>query len=210
MTKHIFWLSSYPKSGNTLLRAIITSLFFSKDGVFDFKMLKHTSQFEMRSRLNIIKNINENDFLKVDDLKILSKYWKVLQSKENLNINNGFGFLKSHSSLVSIFNNWFTSEDITAGYIYIIRDPRDVAISWSKHSGLSLDNSIDFMINFKSCIEWARTDSYLPKEIMPKSYLGSWNEHILSWTENKFNVPKLIIKYEDLVYNKEKEIKKIV
>ena len=55
MSKHIFWISSYPKSGNTLVRAIITSLFFSKDGKFQFKLLKHTTQFETRNRLNLIK-----------------------------------------------------------------------------------------------------------------------------------------------------------
>ena len=142
MSKHIFWIASYPKSGNTLLRAIISSLFFSKDGYFDFKILKHTTQFEMRKRLDVINEINKNDFLKIGDLKILSKYWQLLQSKKNLNINKGFGFVKSHSNLVSLFNNWFTTPELTAGYIYVIRDPRDIAISWSKHSGLTLDKSI--------------------------------------------------------------------
>ena len=40
MTKHIFWLASYPKSGNTLLRAILSSLFFTENGVFNFKLLE--------------------------------------------------------------------------------------------------------------------------------------------------------------------------
>ena len=210
MSKHIFWIASYPKSGNTLLRAIISSLFFSKDGYFDFKILKHTTQFEMRKRLDVINEINKNDFLKIGDLKILSKYWQLLQSKKNLNINKGFGFVKSHSSLVSLFNNWFTTPELTAGYIYIIRDPRDVAISWSKHSGLTLDKSIDFMIDYKSCIEWSRSNSILPENIIPKTYLGSWNEHVLAWTENNFKVPHLILKYEDLVYKKEESINNII
>jgi hypothetical protein len=210
MSKHIFWISSYPKSGNTLFRAIISSLFFSEDGLFDLSMLKHTSQFEMRRRLDIIKNKNNSDFLKVGDLKILSKYWQFLQSKENLKIKNGFGFIKSHSCLISMFNNWFTTEELTAGFVYIVRDPRDVAISWSKHSGLSIDDSIDFMLSYKSCIEWAKTKSELPEDILPKSYLGSWSDHVLSWTENKLNVPRLIFKYEDLVYKKEESLRKII
>ena len=210
MSKHIFWISSYPKSGNTLFRAIISSLFFSDNGLFDLSMLKHTSQFEMRRRLNIIKDINKDDFLKTGDLKILSKYWQFLQSKENLKIKNGFGFIKSHSCLVSMFNNWFTTEELTAGFVYIVRDPRDVAISWSKHSGLSIDDSIDFMLSYKSCIEWAKTKSELPEHILPKTYIGSWNDHLLSWTENNFNVPKLIFKYENLVYKKEESLRKII
>ena len=210
MSKHIFWIASYPKSGNTLLRAIISSLFFSKDGYFDFKILKHTTQFEMRKRLDVINEINKNDFLKIGDLKILSKYWQLLQSKKNLNINKGFGFVKSHSNLVSLFNNWFTTPELTAGYIYVIRDPRDIAISWSKHSGLTLDKSIDFMIDYKSCIEWSRSNSILPENIIPKTYLGSWDEHVLAWTENNFQVPHLILKYEDLVYKKEESINNII
>ena len=210
MIKNIFWIASYPKSGNTLLRAILSCLFFSEDGCFDLNMLKHTSQFEMRKRLDIIRKLNKDDFNKLDQLKILSKYWLLLQSKENLKIKDRFGFFKSHSSLIAMFNNWFTTQELTAGYIYILRDPRDIAISWSKHSGLSIDQSIDFMLDFKSCIEWARTESKLPNTILPKTYIGSWNDHVLSWTENNFNVPKLFLKYEDLVYDKEKSIRKII
>ena len=210
MSKHIFWIASYPKSGNTLLRAIISSLFFSEDGYFDFKILKHTTQFEMRKRLDVINEINKNDFLKIGDLKVLSKYWQLLQSKKNLNINKGFGFVKSHSNLVSLFNNWFTTPELTAGYFYVIRDPRDIAISWSKHSGLTLDKSIDFMIDYKSCIEWSKSNSILPENIIPKTYLGSWDEHVLAWTENNFQVPHLILKYEDLVYKKEESINNII
>ncbi len=210
MSKHIFWISSYPKSGNTLVRAIITSLFFSENGVFDFNMLKHTTQFEMRKRLDLIKKKHEDDFFKTDELKTLSKYWQFLQSRKNLKIDKGFGFIKSHSCLVSIFNNWFTTEELTAGYIYILRDPRDVAISWSKHSGLSIDQSINFMLDYKSCIEWAQTESQLPKNIIPKTFLNSWDEHVLSWTENNFNVPKIIIRYEDLIYQKKDSIEKII
>ncbi len=38
MNKHIFWISSYPKSGNTLIRAILTGLFFSDDGKVSFQL----------------------------------------------------------------------------------------------------------------------------------------------------------------------------
>tara|TARA_B100000579_G_C22817528_1_gene848738 strand:+ start:347 stop:1222 length:876 start_codon:yes stop_codon:yes gene_type:complete len=207
---HIFWISSYPKSGNTLLRAIISSLFFSKDGNFDFKMLNHTTQFEIRKRLNIIKKINSSDFLKLGDLKVLSKYWQTLQSKENMIIEDRFGFVKSHSCLVSMFNNWFTNEKFTTGYLYVVRDPRDIAISWAKHSGLNIDASIEFMNNYKSCIGWSETKSELPNKIIPKTYLGTWSDHVKSWSENNLDVPKLILRYEDLVYQKENNINKIV
>ena len=210
MSKHIFWISSYPKSGNTLVRSIVASLFFSKDGRFNLEQLKHTTQFEKRDRLNLIKKINKEDFANLDQLKILSKYWLTLQKKENMKISQGFGFIKSHSSYVAISNNWFTNSSNTAGYIYIIRDPRDVAISWAKHANLTYDNSIDFMLDFNSCIEWAQTNSELPEHVKPRCFLSSWDEHVSSWTNNDLLVPKLILKYEDLVYKKKDVFNDIV
>tara|TARA_B100001063_G_C16709782_1_gene527371 strand:+ start:232 stop:1119 length:888 start_codon:yes stop_codon:yes gene_type:complete len=208
MNKHIFWISSYPKSGNTLVRAILLGLFFSEDGKISLENLDHISQFETTRRLNFIKKINKNDFCKLNDLKILSKYWQKIQTNQELQIKKGFGFLKTHSCLVSIKNNFFTSEDITKGYIYIIRDPRDVCISWAKFSNYSIDESIDFMCNSLSILKWQNTSntSLMPKNIFPLSLVSSWSEHVKSWTENKMDVAKLIIKYEDLITEKEKTI----
>ena len=36
----IIWLTSYPKSGNTWVRAFLAAYYHSKDGVFDFKLLE--------------------------------------------------------------------------------------------------------------------------------------------------------------------------
>ena len=41
----IIWLASYPKSGNTWLRSIISALLYSDDGVFNFKLLTKIDQF---------------------------------------------------------------------------------------------------------------------------------------------------------------------
>ena len=41
----ILWLASYPKSGNTFLRSLLTSYYFSKDGKFTFDLLKNIQQF---------------------------------------------------------------------------------------------------------------------------------------------------------------------
>ena len=46
----IIWLASYPKSGNTLLRSILSSYFYSKEGEFSFKNLNYISQFPLASQ----------------------------------------------------------------------------------------------------------------------------------------------------------------
>ncbi len=212
MNKHIFWISSYPKSGNTLIRAILTGLFFSDNGKVNFEDMKNIGLFETARRLNFIKSTNKEDFNNLGDLKTLSKYWQKIQINQELKIANGFGFLKTHSCLVSIKKNWFTSKEITKGYIYIIRDPRDLCISWAKHSNYSLDQSIEFLCNPLSVLKWINKSKYsmVPRDIFPLQFISSWDEHVKSWTKNSIDVPKLIIKYEDLITNKEEILKKII
>lgn len=212
MNKNIFWISSYPKSGNTLVRAILTGLFFSDDGKVEFEDMRHIGLFETTRRLNFIKSINKNDFYNLGDLKILSKYWQKIQINQELKIASGFGFLKTHSCLVSIKNNYFTNSNITKGYIYVIRDPRDLSISWAKHSNYSIDQSIDFLCNNLSVLKWINKSKYsmMPKNIYPLQFVSSWNEHVKSWTENDIKVPKLILKYEDLIASKEIIVRQII
>ena len=41
----IFWIASYPKSGNTWLRTLISSYYYSKDGIFHHDLIKNIGQF---------------------------------------------------------------------------------------------------------------------------------------------------------------------
>ena len=63
--KKIFWIASYPKSGNTWLRAIISALFYSPAGVFNFNLLKHIPMFEDRGWFEFIKELNIHDYKKM-------------------------------------------------------------------------------------------------------------------------------------------------
>ena len=62
MNKRIFWIASYPKSGNTWMRAIVSSLFFTKNGVFNFKLLPLIPTYEKAKIFDFVKKINLNDY----------------------------------------------------------------------------------------------------------------------------------------------------
>ena len=113
--------------------------------------------------------------------------------------------------MVKYDNCPFTIENNCRGYFYLVRDPRDVAISWAKHSNISINKSIDFLLNELSGTEWNHSKkSLLPKSIAPKVVLSSWEKNIISWTTNNFSCPRMIMRYEDLVYDKKNIIFSII
>ena len=210
MDKQIFWIASYPKSGNTLLRAILTSLFFTENGLFNFNLLKNIPIIESTINLDFIKKININDYNNLHKLEILSKYWAKIQSKENLGLRSDFLFVKTHHALSKVFDKPFTSESSTRGIIYIVRDPRDVVISYSHHFNTSLDKSINKLSNIKSALDWEDNHKKFFNKRKPLSILSSWDLNCESWMENSFSCPFLMIKYEDMISNKLEIIKKII
>ena len=61
----IIWLASYPKSGNTWMRSIVSSLLYSKDGEFNFKLIKKIDQFpEKRYLRDFVKDFGDFNEIK--------------------------------------------------------------------------------------------------------------------------------------------------
>ena len=141
----IVWLTSYPKSGNTLVRSMLSAYFFSEDGKFQFNQLGHSSQFEKRDRLNLINKINKDDFLNLDKLKTLSKYWLILQKKENMKINFvptelTHSIFQKYLDIVNIRN-----EQENEGLFKNIRNDTEEDKKWNKHSGIEFKNGIIYV-----------------------------------------------------------------
>ena len=74
----IFWISSYPKSGNTWLRILLSSYYYTKDGFYDESVLKNIDQFPSLKKFTDA-NINPKN------LKESSKGWLISQSYINYN-----------------------------------------------------------------------------------------------------------------------------
>ena len=200
----IIWISSYPKSGNTWIRSIISGMFLSNDGKFNFDLLSKIHAYDIPSRYEFVKDINNNDYEKLNDLNILSKYWLESQNrifdKENKSFFSNVAFFKTHSANVSFNGKEFTNNENSAGLIYIVRDPRDLVISQSKHYENTIDKTIDMISNNIHLIR--STEKKYPILISTPVL------HYKSWQSLK--VPKITIKYEDLLLNPKKTINDIM
>ena len=189
----IIWLASYPKSGNTLLRSILASYFYSEDGLLKFENLYKITQFPLSSQfMSLGIDIN-------NDREVFKNFINVQKS---INQEKGkIRFFKTHSSLCSIYNYNFTDLQNTLGVIYIVRDPRNVATSVAHHYNLSIDEAVETMIDKKKFMD--KTTKNL------RVFLGSWNFSYNSWKNLKDQKKYMLIKYEDLVVKKKTVLLKV-
>ena len=135
----IIWIASYPKSGNTLLRSLLASYFFSNDGNFEFNDLNHIKQFPA------IENFRKMGIDLSNESEVFQNFIEAqkLINKENKKIK----FIKTHSSLCKINNCNFTDLKNTLGVIYIVRDPRNVVTSFAHHYNLNIEQATDTLID---------------------------------------------------------------
>ena len=183
----ILWIASYPKSGNTWLRALLSSYYFSNDGNFQQTLLSNIGQFPEKKYFN---NFNYNPKIITDT----SRYW--IRAQENINKNGKINFFKTHNILGAINNINFTNNKNTIGAIYIVRDPRNIITSLQNHYELSTDEALEFMLNEKKYI----FDHNLENDFSDFQFISSWEKNYKSWKyQNEF--PIKIVKYEDLMNN---------
>ena len=196
----IVWLASYPKSGNTLVRSMLSSYFFSKSGEYNQDLIRNIKQFpsaELFENLGIdIKN--ENDVLK-----------NYIKAQESFNLKKSIQFLKTHSYLFNINNKYpFTDLNNSLGAIYIVRDPRNVVTSYSKFASLSTEKISEVMINQLS--SGGNLDAARGAPERTTVYTGTWSSNFQSWKSFKDQERYLLIKYEELVEDPEKNFIKIL
>jgi hypothetical protein len=187
----IFWVASYPKSGNTWMRAFIANLLLAKDRPLSLNEIGEAcaSEANIHWYTPLLQDGDENvDALPQERIMALRQ-----QAQERIvGVNQHDVFIKTHSVNGQYLGYPLIRPEHTMGAVYIVRDPRDVVVSAADHWGLTLDEMID-------CLAAPETETApMPgRQVFEK--LSSWSGHVRSWTAQKMPWPTLVFRYEDLL-----------
>ena len=134
----ILWIASYPKSGNTWLRTLISSYYYSDDGVYSDNIINKVGQFPEK------RHFTEFEY----DQNIItdtSRFW--IRAQQKINQDKELRFFKTHSAFGELNNQKFTNKENSIGCIYIVRDPRNVITSLKNHYEMNDEQAFKWMTN---------------------------------------------------------------
>jgi len=190
----IVWLASYPKSGNTWTRVFLHSLIKATAGENDTQNINGLGRFtaglngkELYEKVLGFQPTNEHRS------EIAAARHEVQRRAADL--FDGLLFIKTHQALVVDRGTTTINFEVTAGAIYIVRNPLDVAISYAHHMGSSIDKVIEIMGTPNAELQVSEKQVH--------EIYGTWSQHVLSWTR-KPHQAIYVMRYEDMLAEPEK------
>lgn len=186
----ILWIASYPKSGNTWTRTFLHNLLKileEDDGKpQDINGMNEFTTWEISARAY---ETHLGKPPKDCDRKEIAAVRPIVQ-KEIADNTDGLAMVKTHHALVLDRGVPTINFAVTSGAIYLVRNPLDVAISFSHHMDSTIDYSIERM-----------AEDGMETQVTEKSIYeiyGSWSQHVESWT-HKPHRTIYVMRYEDML-----------
>ncbi len=189
------WLASYPRSGNTWLRLMLLALQAGTSEV-DINALERGSIGLDRRSFDDLTGADSED-LRLDEIDRLRPFVHRRIAEE---AGGPLLLCRTHDRWRTAGGLPVIPPEVSAGIAYVVRDPRDVAVSLAHYEGLAIDDAIARLADSTAMVarHWGlRLD--LPQP------LGSWSEHVESWLD-ACPVACAVIRYEDMLAAPEREL----
>lgn len=185
---NIVWLASYPKSGNTWMRAFIYNLIEQPDRPGRISAFPLYFEEESKPRwYEPYTNGKPLDSLSFEEIFALRN---TVHRDIADSVPRGSVFTKTHNFFGQFDGHPLHNISVMAGAIYMVRNPLDTVLSVADHFGLSVDEAIEFMAN-------EQTGSPTNEENVAGMF-GSWSTHVSSWTAQP-NPNVVVLRYEDML-----------
>ncbi len=205
----IYWLASYPKSGNTWFRTFLANLMSGSDTPVDINDLHHTIA-SSRGWLDEVLGFDTGELHpdEVDRLRPHVYRWSLRAAEPSYHkIHDAYHAVggaaaggaataggAAGSATAGAAPEPLPSREATLGALYIIRNPLDVAPSYAHHRNSSIDSAIDAMCDPAHAL--SRGTKGLPAQVRQR--MGTWSEHVTSWVDAP-GLPCTVIRYEDMI-----------
>lgn len=185
----IYWLASYPKSGNTWMRILLTNYLRNGDSPADINSLDGGPIASARGVFDDAVGIEASDLTQDEIERYRPFVYEQLseQAKEPL-------FLKVHDAFTyTPYGYPLLSKSATAGVLYLVRNPLDVAVSFAHHSARPVETMVARMGEPDFCF----VDN--PKRLhnQLRQRLLTWSGHVTSWLDEP-DLRTRVVRYEDL------------
>ena len=211
----IVWLASYPKSGNTWLRAVLTNYLRDDGEPASINALIGGPVASDRETFSEIIGLDSSDLTPDEILRHRPLFHELLARElahELAGLPAGGGrrptqsagapsrerapaFVKVHDAYIHAGDGAALFPKVAkSAVVYLVRNPLDVAVSYAHHRQKSIDATVRWM-NEPAAAEGkvARgIHSLLPQP------LTTWSGHVASWLDQE-ELPVHVARYEDLL-----------
>ena len=182
----LVWIASYPKSGSTWVRAFLHNYILQPEAPYDINALMDLSTGESGAARYRRYDPRPASQYSIADVQRM----RPLVHRDLMDVHPNLVFVKTHNASVLVEGVPLMTPAVTAGAIYIVRDPRDIAVSYARHRGRSLDDTIAFMADPLAAT--GGTDDKIYER------LSSWSVHVHFWTRHPHPL-RHVMRYEDMI-----------